>query len=100
MILNVGGIYDRAQQQTCRIYKDMALLACDLLASVKAMGIDAGLPFSALMTLWLSMIAVHRSILVQYRLRLLEPSDKIARANNRLEHDRTPRVTQPQTIML
>ena len=38
--------------------------------------------------------------LVQYRSRLLEPSDKIVRANNRLEHDRTPRVTQPQTIML
>jgi hypothetical protein len=35
----------------------MPLLALDLFARVIAMRIDAGPPFSALFTLWLSMIA-------------------------------------------
>ncbi len=38
--------------------------------------------------------------LVQYRLRLLQPSDKIARLNNDLKHDRAPSPMQPRTIML
>src|SRR5215471_17335234 len=45
------------KQQTQRIYEDVALLALDLFARVVAMRIDAGPPFSALFTLWLSMIA-------------------------------------------
>jgi hypothetical protein len=35
----------------------MALLALDQLARIKAVRIDAGPPFSALLTLWLSMMA-------------------------------------------
>src|SRR5215471_13267838 len=45
------------KQQTQRIYEDVALLALDLFARIVAMRIDAGPPFSALFTLWLSMIA-------------------------------------------
>ena len=45
------------KQQTQRIYEDVALLALDLFARIIAMRIDAGPPFSALFTLWLSMIA-------------------------------------------
>jgi len=56
-ILNISRMNNRVQQQTLCIYKDMALLAFDLLARVKAMGVDAAPPFSALLTLWLSMIA-------------------------------------------
>ena len=50
-ILNAGGMNDGVQQQAQRIYKDMALLALDLLARIIAMRIDAGPPFSALFTL-------------------------------------------------
>jgi len=56
-ILNVGGMNDGVQQQAQYIYENMALLALDLLARVIARGIDAGPPFSALFTLWLSMMA-------------------------------------------
>jgi hypothetical protein len=56
-VLNIGRMYDGVHQQALSIYKDMALLAFDLLASVKAMGIDPSPPFSALFTLWLSIIA-------------------------------------------
>ena len=48
---------DRVQQQPLGVYQDMALLALDLLAPVIAVRINAGPPFSALLTLWLSMIA-------------------------------------------
>ena len=44
-------------QQTQRIYQDVTLLALDLFARIIAMRINAGPPFSALLTLWLSMIA-------------------------------------------
>jgi hypothetical protein len=44
-------------RQTQRIYENMALLAFDLLARIIAMRIDARPPFSALYTLWLSMMA-------------------------------------------
>jgi hypothetical protein len=40
-----------------RIYENMALLALDLLARIIARRIDPGPPFSALFTLWLSMMA-------------------------------------------
>ena len=56
-ILNVGGTNDGVEQQTQRVYENVALLALDLLARIIAMRIDAGPPFSALFTLWLSMMA-------------------------------------------
>ena len=56
-ILNIGGVNDRVEQQTQRIYENMALLALDLFARIIAMRIDTGPPFSALFTLWLSMMA-------------------------------------------
>src|SRR5216683_1666034 len=45
------------EQQTQRIYQYMALLALDLFARIIAMRIDASPPFSALFTLWLSIMA-------------------------------------------
>ena len=56
-ILDIGAMDDGMEQQTQRIYENMALLAFDLLARIIAMRIDAGPPFSALFTLWLSMMA-------------------------------------------
>ena len=56
-ILDIGGVNDGVQQQPQRIYEKVALLALDLLARIIAMRIDACPPFSALFTLWLSMIA-------------------------------------------
>ncbi len=56
-VLDVGCMHDGVQQQTLGVYKDMALLALDLFARVKAGRIDAGPPFSALLTLWLSTMA-------------------------------------------
>lgn len=55
-ILDIGGMYGGAQQQAEGIYQKMAFLALDLLSRVVAMPITAP-PFSALFTLWLSMIA-------------------------------------------
>ena len=56
-ILKVGGMDDSAQKQTLGIYQNMALLAFDLLAGIVARRVDRAPPFSALLTLWLSMIA-------------------------------------------
>ena len=56
-VLQGGRMDDGVQNQTLCIYKEMALLAFDLFARVEAVGIDAAPPFSALFTLWLSMIA-------------------------------------------
>jgi hypothetical protein len=56
-VLDVGGVNDRMHQQALRIDEDVALFAHDLLAGVVTRRIDAGPPFSALLTLWLSMIA-------------------------------------------
>jgi hypothetical protein len=42
-------------QQTDGIDQDMPLLAADSLPRIIPFGIDAGPPFSALFTLWLSM---------------------------------------------
>jgi hypothetical protein len=50
-ILNVGGMDDGVEQQTERIDENMSLLAFDQLAGIEAMRIDAGPPFSALLTL-------------------------------------------------
>jgi hypothetical protein len=55
-ILNIGGGDDTVQQQTLRIDQNMPLLALDQLARVEAVRIDARPPFSALFTLWLSMM--------------------------------------------
>ena len=56
-ILDVGGMDDGVKQQAQSVYEYMALLALDLLAGVIAVRIDARPPFSALFTLWLSMMA-------------------------------------------
>jgi hypothetical protein len=56
-ILDVGGMDDGVQQKAQRVYQNVAFLALDFLARVIAMRIDAGPPFSALFTLWLSMMA-------------------------------------------
>jgi len=55
-ILNVGGGDEAVQEQALRIDQDMALLALDQLTRVEAVRIDASPPFSALFTLWLSMM--------------------------------------------
>jgi len=55
-ILNVGGGDDAAQEQTLRIDQNVPLLAFDQFARIKAGRIDADPPFSALFTLWLSMM--------------------------------------------
>jgi len=55
-ILNIGGRNHSVQQQTQRVDEDMTLLALDQFACVEAMRIDADPPFSALFTLWLSMM--------------------------------------------
>ena len=60
-ILDVGGMNDGVQQQAERIDENVALLALDLLARIIAMRIDPGPPFSALLTLWLSMMAARRA---------------------------------------
>jgi hypothetical protein len=56
-VLEVGGMHEGMEQQTLRIDEEVTLLALDLLARIKARRIDAALPFSAPLTLWLSMIA-------------------------------------------
>src|SRR6202158_3257832 len=70
-VLDAGGMNQGMEQQTQRIYQNMALLALDLLARVIAMRIDAGPPFSALFTLWLSMMA---AVGLAFRLPCLPPS--------------------------
>ena len=56
-VLDVGGVDDRQDQQALGIDQDVALLALDLLARAVARQVDAGPPFPAPFTLWLSMIA-------------------------------------------
>jgi hypothetical protein len=53
-VLDIGGCHQRVQHQAQRVDQDMALLALDQLAGIKAVWIDARAPFSALFTLWLS----------------------------------------------
>jgi hypothetical protein len=55
-LLNAGGMNDGVQQQTHRVYENMTLLALDLFPRIVAVRINAGPPFSALFTLWLSMM--------------------------------------------
>ena len=56
-VLDIGGVDDRVQQQALGIYEKVALLTLDPLARIEARRIDRRPPFSALLTLWLSMIA-------------------------------------------
>jgi hypothetical protein len=56
-ILDVGAMHDGVNQEALRIDEDMPLLALDLLARIIAMRVDTAPPFSAALTLWLSMIA-------------------------------------------
>ena len=53
-VLQVGRVHRDRQDQTEGIDEQMALLALDFLARVIAGGVDAGPPFSAPFTLWLS----------------------------------------------
>ena len=55
-ILDTGGMNRGVQQQAKRVYKNVALLALDLFSRIVPMRIMRP-PFSALFTLWLSMIA-------------------------------------------
>ena len=56
-VLDVGGVHDGVHQQALGIDEDVSLLALDLLACIVARRINRRPPFSALLTLWLSMIA-------------------------------------------
>ena len=55
-ILNVGGGDSAVQEQALGIDQNMALLALDQFTRIEAVPIDARPPFSALLTLWLSMM--------------------------------------------
>lgn len=55
-ILNVGGGDEAVQEQALRVDQNMPLLALDQLARIEAVRVDARPPFSALFTLWLSMM--------------------------------------------
>jgi hypothetical protein len=48
---------DGVEQQAYRVDKNVPLLALDLLACIVPVRINARPPFSALLTLWLSMMA-------------------------------------------
>ena len=56
-VLDARRMHQGVEQQTLGVYQDMALLALDPLAAIVAMRVDPDPPFSALLTLWLSMIA-------------------------------------------
>ena len=56
-VLHVGPVHQGVHQQTLGVDEDVALLAFDLLARIVAGRIDRRPPFSAPLTLWLSMIA-------------------------------------------
>jgi len=56
-ILNVGRMNDGVEQEAYCIDKNVPLLALDLLAASYPCGFNARPPFSALFTLWLSMMA-------------------------------------------
>jgi hypothetical protein len=53
-VLNIRRGDQRMQHETERVDQQMALLALDQLAAIEARRVDAGAPFSALLTLWLS----------------------------------------------
>ncbi len=53
-ILDAGRRDEPLQEQPLHVDEDVALLSLDQFAGVEAGRIDAGPPFSALLTLWLS----------------------------------------------
>jgi len=53
-VLNIRAGNQRVQHETERVDEKVALLALDQLAAVEARRVDAGTPFSAPLTLWLS----------------------------------------------
>ena len=53
-ILDAGRRHERLQQQTPRIDENVTLFSLYQFACVEARRVDAGPPFSALLTLWLS----------------------------------------------
>ena len=55
-VLNVGGRHDGVHQEALRIDENVPFLALDFLAGLRARRV-MGPPFSALFTLWLSMMA-------------------------------------------
>jgi len=55
-ILHIGRCHQRVQQQSHGVDEDMPLLALYQLAGIEPMRIDPDPPFSALFTLWLSMM--------------------------------------------
>ena len=55
-VLDVGGGDEALEQQALGVDQDVALLALDQLAGIEAVRVDARPPFSALFTLWLSMM--------------------------------------------
>jgi hypothetical protein len=55
-VLNACRMHNRVQQQALRVYENMPLLALNLLSRIEPRRIDAGPPFSALLTLWLSIM--------------------------------------------
>ena len=57
-VLDIGGHNSGTQHQAQRIDRRIALLALDFLARVIPHRINPGPPFSALLTLWLSMMTV------------------------------------------
>src|SRR5215813_5761185 len=75
-------MHDGKEQQAQRIYQYMTLLALDLFARIIAMWIDAGPPFSALFTLWLSMMA---AVGLASRSGLLATGD-VERVVNAIQH--------------
>jgi hypothetical protein len=56
-ILDVGRMNDGVEQEAYCVDKNVPLLALDLLARIVPVRINARPPFSALFTLWLSMMA-------------------------------------------
>lgn len=56
-ILNAGSMHDGVDQQALRVDENMPLLALDFLSRVVTRRIDRSPPFSALLTLWLSITA-------------------------------------------
>lgn len=56
-VLHVGGGDEAGEKEPLSVDQNMALLALDQLARIEAVRVRARPPFSALFTLWLSMIA-------------------------------------------
>lgn len=55
-VLNVGGSHQHMQREAQCVDQDVTLLAFDQLAGIEAVGVDRSPPFSALLTLWLSIM--------------------------------------------